>query len=252
MIALYFLCRVVLWFFLGFFLPDFFVSERIHVAEALQLVKTIATADMDITPTPTYRGKRGEIKGSGNQVDVEKSVISLIERHFRKLLQADGDRSKLPSKVRLKYEGDGCPVSRQRSLCLLNVLLLDDEDSVFSAKGREILGCVTGHEAHSLWKICFGNIINKINTLKRVTVMGITVELDCYLGGDYKFLLQVCGLTAAYGNHACLYCYVHKDFRGIATAADAAQMKRNLPEGPPVKIKLGRGAKHSLSAAGRG
>ena len=50
-----------------------------------------------------------------------------------------------------------------------------------------------GHESYKLWKVCFSNIIGKIYTLRVVTVMGVEVELDPYLGGDYKFLLTVCG-----------------------------------------------------------
>lgn len=33
------------------------------------------------------------------------------------------------------------------------------------------------------------------------------------MGGDYKFLLIVCGLSGATSNYACLYCKVHKDQR---------------------------------------
>ena len=36
------------------------------------------------------------------------------------------------------------PVSRQTSMALMNVALLDDTESVYSAKGREILGAVIG------------------------------------------------------------------------------------------------------------
>jgi len=116
------------------------------------------------------------------------------------------------SLYRLKFEGDGVPVSRHTSMCLLNVALLDGS-RIFSPKGRSILGCVEGQESYLLWKICFAEIISFINALeleKTFSVDGAVYEVEVFLGGDLKWLLCVCGLNAANSSYACLWCHVHK------------------------------------------
>ena len=115
----------------------------------------------------------------------------------------------------MKIEGDGAPVSRQTNFCLLSAAVLDDQDNIFSAVGREILACVAGHEGYQLWKTCAADnpdIIKAVNALVRdpyVTIDGETYEVELYLGGDYKMLLCVMGMNAACAHYACLFCYIH-------------------------------------------
>ena len=44
-------------------------------------------------------------------------------------------------------------------------------------------------------------------------VDGKEAKLEFSLGGDYKFLLMVMGLSSANAEYACLWCEVHKDLR---------------------------------------
>lgn len=116
------------------------------------------------------------------------------------------------SEVRVKIEGDGAPVSRQTNLCMLNVAIVDDNPQIFKASGRQILACVAGQESYDLWATCFQDQIRAINNLadkKKILTTHGEIEIELYLGGDYKFLLCVCGLNAAMANYACLFCYVH-------------------------------------------
>jgi len=100
-------------------------------------------------------------------------------------------------------------------LCL-SFCLLDDEESVLSAKGVHTVAIFNGSETYENIATGFADAIEDINAVfKRghIEVGGKKIELQFFLGGDYKFLLLVCGLSGATSNHACLHCKVHKDQR---------------------------------------
>lgn len=113
----------------------------------------------------------------------------------------------------MKIEGDGAQATLQKDVCVLSAVLLDS-DNIFRVIGREVLACVAGKECYDLWEVCFGPTISKINEYERVKKVkmqdGTEVEIELYLGGDYKFLLQVMGMNAANSQYACLFCFVHK------------------------------------------
>ena len=45
---------------------------------------------------------------------------------------------------------------------------------------------------------------------KKIDVDGETVTLELFLGGDYKFILLMLGLSGATSNYACAWCKIHK------------------------------------------
>lgn len=63
---------------------------------------------------------------------------------------------------------------------------------------------------------------------------GRQINLDFFLGGDYKFLLLLMGLSGATSNHACLWCKVHKDERWNMSYNiqyfNSPEMKRDLKD----------------------
>ncbi len=65
---------------------------------------------------------------------------------------------------------------------------------------------------------------------------GRPLELQFYLGGDYKFLLLMMGMNQAHSNHVCLFCTVHKNKRWMTTSpadkrtlATMEQCRQHLP-----------------------
>lgn len=98
-------------------------------------------------------------------------------------------------------------------MLLMNAAILDDEGTIMSAVGRQILACVKGPESFEVWKHCFAQQIAFINALEESKFLEIPgygqVEIELYLGGDYKFLLMVLGMNAAMAKYACVFCYVH-------------------------------------------
>ena len=59
----------------------------------------------------------------------------------------------------------------------------------------------------------FFSSINRLIAAKQVEVSNKTINLEFFLGGDYKFLLIMLGLTGATSNHSCVWCKIHKDKR---------------------------------------
>lgn len=215
-----------------------------QVLEAQDVFKYLAQSDISLQKTAELK-KKGRVVGSGYEANVEEALKLLLEQHVEKV----GRPEKL--KLRIKFEGDGLPISRQQSFCLMNVALLDSDD-IHKVTGREVLACVSGKESYDLWRVCFGNVISQINALeagpKKINVLGCEVEYEIYLGGDMKWLLCVLGLNAACAHWACLYCCVHADKRGTMSLEDllnCPHLQRKLGEQPPEylwKARKGRGA----------
>ena len=119
-----------------------------------------------------------------------------------------------------------------------------DEENVLSAKGVHTVVVINASETYENIATGFADVIEDINAISKrghIEVDCKKIELQFFLGGDYKFLLHVCGLSGAISNHACLYCKVHKDQRWD-TSKDPAYynkclMARTLDElrNPPKK-----------------
>lgn len=85
-----------------------------------------------------------------------------------------------------------------------------------TAKGNRILAIINGKEDYSSLKESFGSIFNEINPMisdAKITIKGHDLEKEFFLGGDYKFILIMLGLSAATANYACTWCKIHKDDR---------------------------------------
>lgn len=85
-----------------------------------------------------------------------------------------------------------------------------------TAKGNRILAIINGKEDYSSLKESFGSIFNEINSMisdAKITIKGHDLEKQFFLGGDYKFILIMLGLSAATANYACTWCKIHKDDR---------------------------------------
>ena len=73
-----------------------------------------------------------------------------------------------------------------------------------------------GKEDYSALKNCFKDVFSDINEMvreKTLDVGGKVVNLEFFLGGDYKFILLITGLSGATSNHACASYKIHKNDR---------------------------------------
>ncbi|KAK3704236.1 hypothetical protein QZH41_020490 [Actinostola sp. cb2023] len=140
-------------------------------------------------------------------------------------------------KVTVKLSGDGARMSRVSNFILLSFAILQSTDDLLSSKGNHTIAVVNGPENRETLAECFREVfdeINRIGDCGYVIVDNKRVEIELFLGGDYKFLLLVMGLSAATSTYACVWCKVHKKDRGDMSKPDGfydqAPMKRTLQE----------------------
>ena len=65
-------------------------------------------------------------------------------------------------------------------------------DDVMVAKGNHTIAGVKGKENYSKLQESFGDVfqeINKLNSEKKIKVSDRVINLEFFLGGDYKFIL---------------------------------------------------------------
>ena len=105
---------------------------------------------------------------------------------------------------------------RNSSFILLSFSLLQNQDDVMSASGNHTFAIVKGSETYETLQDSFGMIFQEINNLIKVgeiTINDSKLNLEYFVGGDYKFLLIMMGMKAATSNFACVWCKIHKDNR---------------------------------------
>ncbi|KAJ7380565.1 hypothetical protein OS493_009032 [Desmophyllum pertusum] len=83
-------------------------------------------------------------------------------------------------------------------------------------EGNHAVAIVKEKENYDALKESLANVIRDVNALIEVGHMivdGQRVNLDFYLGGDYKFLLIAMGMKAATSNNSCVWCKIFKNER---------------------------------------
>lgn len=107
-------------------------------------------------------------------------------------------------------------MTRNSSFILMSFALLHSDDEVMAAKGNHTIAVVKGKEDYNTLRQSFGDIFKEINSLiskKKIEVGGKSVNLEFFLGGDYKFILLMMGLKGATSHYACVWCKIHKNNR---------------------------------------
>ncbi len=107
-------------------------------------------------------------------------------------------------------------MTNNSNFILLSFAILQTGESVMSAKGNRTIGVVNGKEDYSPIKEAFTDIIDELNQLiadGKLNVEGNDINIEFFLGGDYKFILMMLGLKGAISNYACAWCKIHKDER---------------------------------------
>ena len=96
---------------------------------------------------------------------------------------------------------------------ILSFSLFHTGKKVMSSRGNRTIAIVNGPEIYDTLEHSFSSVINEINTVLEagfIDVDGKKVKIEMFLGGDYKFLLMVMGVSGATSTHACLWCLIHK------------------------------------------
>ncbi|EDO29491.1 predicted protein [Nematostella vectensis] len=85
------------------------------------------------------------------------------------------------------------------------------------------LAVINGPEKYETIAESLKDVLEEIDAVQDdgyVELDGKKINVEFFLGGDYKLLLQTMGLRAANSTYACLWCKVHKKDRGDMSKDD--------------------------------
>lgn len=140
----------------------------------------------------------------------------LLRNRIKEYLITHPNAVKNNETIKVKISGDGAQMNRTSNFILMSFALLESTDDILAAKGNHTIAVVKGKEDYAVLKNCFKDVLSDINDLIRVKKIDLgedIVNLEFCLGGDYKFILLMMGLSGATSNHACAWCKIHKDER---------------------------------------
>ena len=99
---------------------------------------------------------------------------------------------------------------------MMSLTLLQLNECVMSPKHNRTVAIINDPENYETLKNSLSYFCDEVNQLVSqgsISIDGVDVELEFFLGGDMKFLLMILGLSSATADYACLWCKIHKDFR---------------------------------------
>ena len=118
--------------------------------------------------------------------------------------------------IKIKISGDGAKMTHSSNFILLSFSLLQQTDSVMSARGNHTIAVVKGEEKYETLKESFRHVFDEINALNRSKKLKIDdkdYNVELFLGGGYKFILILLGMKSATSNYSCAWCKVHSHCR---------------------------------------
>ena len=166
----------------------------------------------DLLKSSFIKQKRNQFSAALNlflgNIQVPRSFSETWKSHIRDPLRTDPSND-LTEPVKVKISGYAAKMSRNTNFMTLSFCLLQTGEKVMYSRGNRTTAVVNGPEKYDTLKHSFSSTIIEINTFLEtcfIEVDGKEVQIEMFLGGDYKFLFMVMGLNAATSTHACLCC----------------------------------------------
>ncbi|CAB4040368.1 Hypothetical predicted protein, partial [Paramuricea clavata] len=168
----------------------------------------------------------------GDQEGAQVSFKELLKERVQNYITSHPNIISDGVPLRVKISGDGANMTRSSNYILMTFGLLDASEDIMAANGNHTIAVVKGKEDYDVLKESFKDILRDINEVvaeKKIDVDEGTVNLEFFLGGDYKFILLMIGLSGATSNHACIgrrhintnrnktVCYCIKKFEAEST-----------------------------------
>ena len=109
--------------------------------------------------------------------------------------------------VRIKLSGDGTNVGKHIHLVNFTFTLVDGL-LAGSCEGNHVLAIIECEEKYETLALALADIVQEVNELHKsgIEVDGVHYKIECYLGGDWKFLAIITGINSASGRYACIWC----------------------------------------------
>jgi len=128
----------------------------------------------------------------------------------------------------------------------MSFALLDLGDDVIATKGNHAIAVVKGKDNFKTLQESFTDVFNEINKLhvnseNKIEVNDRVINLEFFLGGDYKFILLMMGLKGATSHYTCVW---HKDNRWDTSFplhhSESSNPKRTIKEISELAKKKGK------------
>ena len=197
-----------------FLLDKFYVSDELY--------HEFAIAYDDMPRSYLIKQRRSDLnkmchieRVPGTYPGAQCSFKELLQQHVKNYLEANPEHNPKEA-IKVKISMDGARMSRTTNFLITSFALLQDKEGPMSSKGNRTIAVVNGREEYDTIKDSLSNVLNEINNLvdsKFIEVDGVTCPIEIFLGGDYKILLVIMGLSCATSDYACLWCKVHKSKR---------------------------------------
>ena len=114
-------------------------------------------------------------------------------------------------KVRIKLTGDGTQIARGLNVVVFAFPVLERDLNPTSVHGSHPVAIIKTKETFESLSTSLQNIIDEASALDKISINGVTFEIELFLGGDWKFLAMICGLDSATSRYSCIWCTCPKE-----------------------------------------
>ena len=150
------------------------------------------------------------VSGNGVQQKTTDRLALRIKALRKKMPENPCHNSR---KIRVKLTGDGTNIGKRMHVVIIAFTVIDEELAAMLSEGNHTIAILRITENYEDLRLELQDIVNEINTLKSITVDGVSYEIERFLGGDWKFLALVSGIGGAIGTYPCIWCKCPKDKR---------------------------------------
>jgi hypothetical protein len=171
----------------------------------------------------------------GNTVGVQQKIRCRLETRLKVLIEKGLIKpSHEHNKIRVKLSGDGTNVGKHLHVINVSFTILEEGSQAMAADGNHLIAVVKVPENYDNLLVALGDIRDEVEELTHISVGDLCVEIEWFLGGDWKFLACVCGLGAAHATCPCIWCkcllYDHYDGTKTWSLTDISNGARTIKE----------------------
>ena len=162
----------------------------------------------------------------GVQIKFADSLKAQVER-----LQKEGFND---TTIKVKLSGDGTCIGKRLNVVNFTYTILNEGNIAMTESGNYVLAIIKTKENYDSIRVSLGDLKDEMENLKEITVNDKNYKIEYFLGGDWKFLVTVCGLGPANQEHACIWCKCPREDRWDTnkqwSMIDAEKGARSLEE----------------------
>ena len=147
----------------------------------------------------------------GDSVGVQVKIEDGLKDQAKRLLEEN--KIEPNETLQIKLSGDGTRIGKRLQLFNFTYSIINEGKCAATEKGNYILAIVRTKDDYRGIRDSLKDIIQEVASLSYVIVADNTLNLEFFLGGDWKFLATVCGIGPANQNFACIWCLCPKSLR---------------------------------------